>query len=569
MNTNYQESTFQHVLESLPLGLILLDTEGKISFCNVQAAQLLSMEVHQLVGQAAGSCWPPLATAIQAGLEQGQHSYGQEMRGTLAPLTIDLIPLEQGLLCLFKHQKQTRELSSGIHKEVEIILDSSFDGFWICDSQGTVLHLNKAAEKINDIKAKQIIGQKVEHLVFADLIDRSITMEVIKTGKPQTFAQHLKNGKKVLSTGNPVFDEQGKLSLIVVNERDITELNKLRYELEESYKQIEGYRSEIDSLQVRQKVFSKSLIRSEIMSRLFNLAIKAAHLDSTVVLQGETGVGSREFAQLIHHASPRKEKPFVYLDCTAIPESSLELELFGDERGEGFAHHSQPKIGFFELANGGTLMIDEIEALPLYIQTKIQHFLQNQRVTRVGGQVSHQVDIRIVVGTHENLESLVREKKFRKDLFLRLNIVPILLPPLRDRVEDIPPLIEHYLNKFNACSKTNKTIHPKAMDLLCCYRFPGNMLELANLIEQLVVLVAEDCITEEHLPAKIRIDASWLGGIKEQGWKLPEAVEKLEREMIQEALEKHPNQRQASKVLGIDQSTLSRKLKKYKIQLKA
>jgi len=460
----------------------------------------------------------------------------------------------------FKAQKE-------MMKQLDAIIDSSYDGLWICDHEGKVVRINKASEKINGIKADQVLGKKMEDLVREGLIDRSVTLEVLKNRTTVTIIQQLKNGKQLLVTGNPVLDDREEIFLVVVNERDITELNRLRNELEENRALAQGYRFEISQLQKRKGLLSMTLIRSESMHRVLNTAMKVAQVDSTVMIRGESGVGKGQISKLIHQTSPRKDSPFIRVDCGAIPESLIESELFGYEEGAFTGARAKGKPGLFELAEGGTLFLDEVGEIPLSVQVKLLRFLEENEVVRVGGSTAKRISARVISATHRNLEDMVKKREFREDLFFRMNVVPIRIPPLRERVEDIPPLIHFFLKQFNNRCSAKKAILPRVVDCLCRYPFPGNIRELANLVEQLVVLTPSDFIDLEDLPSHVRMEDSKMGyHLRRNGWNLPKVVEKTEREMIIRALKTFKSQRKAAGPLGIDQSTLARKVKRYGIR---
>jgi PAS domain S-box-containing protein len=446
------------------------------------------------------------------------------------------------------------------------IIDSSYDGLWICDYNGIVMRINRASERINEIDRKQVLGKKMEDLIKEGLIDRSVTLEVLKRRTTVTLIQQLKNGKQILITGSPIFNEQGKISMVVANERDITELNRLRYELEETRSLTSQYLSEINQLHSQNSLLSEINVRSKVMQKVFHTALKVAQVDSTVLIQGETGVGKGFFAKMIHRSSKRKDGPFIRVDCGAIPESLVESELFGYEEGAFTGARPKGKPGYFEMACGGTLFIDEVGELPLSVQVKLLRFLEDTEVIRVGGTTAHKMDARIIAATHRDLEEMVKAGKFRKDLFFRINIIPLLIPPLRERPEDIPPLINFFLDQFNKKSSTDKTITPRAVDSICQYSFSGNIRELANLMEQLVVLSPNESIDWEDLPAhvrseKARMDSRWKGNKMD----LHQAMREMEKELIVQAMKTFGVQRKAASALGINQSTLARKVKKLGI----
>ncbi|RJR46830.1 MAG: PAS domain S-box protein [Desulfobacteraceae bacterium] len=451
-------------------------------------------------------------------------------------------------------------------EQLNAIIDSSFDGLWICDGEGRVVRINKASEEINDIRAEQVLDRKMEDLVGEGLIDRSVTLEVLKKRAAVTIIQKLRNGKQVLVTGNPVFDKKGDIRMVVVNDRDITELNKLRKELEESRALSRRYQKELSHAHGKKGLFTDVVVRSESMQRVFETAIRVAEVDSTVLIGGESGVGKGLVARLMHTASKRREGPFIRVDCGAIPEPLIESELFGYQPGAFTGALQKGKPGYFEMAEGGTLFLDEVGELPRNIQVKLLRFMEDNEVVRVGGTNPKRVDARIIAATHRDLKEMVRSGSFRKDLYFRLSVVPIQIPPLRERREDIPPLIHLFLQKYNAKCSATKVLRPRAVDLICGYSFPGNIRELSNLLEQLVVLSPHEEIEREDLPSHLLLSQTNQAlPIAATGWNLRESVERLEKETLTLALRQFKSQRRAAGPLGLDQSTLARKIKKYGI----
>jgi transcriptional regulator with PAS, ATPase and Fis domain len=337
--------------------------------------------------------------------------------------------------------------------------------------------------------------------------------------------------------------------------------------LEESRALSKQYRRELSHIYQKKDLFADVVVRSERMHRVFDTALKVAGVDSTVLIQGESGVGKGLIARMIHQASKRKEGPFIRVDCGAIPEPLIESELFGYDAGAFTGALSRGKPGYFELAEGGTLFLDEIGELPKNTQVKLLRFIEDNEVIRIGGTHPKRIDARIVVATHRDLKAMVEGNQFRRDLFFRLNVVPLHIPPLRERAEDIPPLIHFFLQKYNLKCSTAKVIRPQAVDSLCGYSFPGNIRELANLMEQLVVLSPNQEIDREDLPSAVRIGQHYRAFQAEpDGWNLREQLDKVEKETLRRALKEFGSQRKAAGPLGIDQSTLARKIRKYGIR---
>ncbi len=305
---------------------------------------------------------------------------------------------------------------------------------------------------------------------------------------------------------------------------------------------------------------------SPLMKEVLRLAAKVAKTDATVLILGESGTGKEVLANLIYQLSPREGRPFLKINCAAIPEGLLESELFGHERG-AFTGADKAKPGLFELADRGTLFLDEIGDLPLALQAKLLRVLQDGTIRRVGGLKEIKVDVRIIAATNRDLEEMVKEGSFREDLFWRLNVFSLRLPPLRERKEDILPLARFFLEKF--AQKHGKEVHDfsrEALEALLSYHFPGNVRELENIIERAVILAENEIITKEDLPPLLKGDSGDIPSLL-QHLPLPEAVAYLEKERIQRAMkEAHGVKTKAAELLGISERVLRYKLAKYNLE---
>lgn len=315
------------------------------------------------------------------------------------------------------------------------------------------------------------------------------------------------------------------------------------------------------------KITTEAIIyQSPKMAELINLAARIAPSQATVLLQGETGTGKELFARLIHQLSPRSERALIAVNCAAIPETLLESELFGHERG-AFTGAVQRRLGRVEQAHGGTLFLDEISEIPLTIQVKLLRFLQEREFQRVGGERTLKADVRIISATHQDLEAMAKEGSFREDLLYRLNVVTLRIPPLRERREDLPLLIDNFIKRFaQENRKPIDAISREAKDLLVKYDYPGNVRELENIIERAVVISRGAILSREDLPfPETAVGAARAGTSKPET--LQEAVEDLERQMIKAALEEAGfNQTQAAGLLGMSERMLRYKLKKYRLK---
>ncbi len=301
--------------------------------------------------------------------------------------------------------------------------------------------------------------------------------------------------------------------------------------------------------------FEKIVGKSQEIRQVFDMIDDVARSNATVMITGESGTGKELVARAIHNRSPRKDKLFVAVNCAAIPENLLESELFGHERGS-FTGASQRQLGKFEIANGGTLFLDEISCLPLAMQAKLLRAIQEKEIERIGAGYTTPVDVRIIAATNSELRQAIKKYKFREDLYYRLNVIPIHLPTLRDRKEDVPLLANHFLHKYNReFGKKIKSIKPDAMDLLRNYNWPGNVRELENLIERLMVLTKGNSINSAHLPPEIKGELPCSSLPQEN--ELHKAVQKFEADFIRQALAKAGGKKgQAAKILGIHRNTL-------------
>ncbi|MFT9849288.1 sigma-54 interaction domain-containing protein [Aneurinibacillus sp. REN35] len=437
----------------------------------------------------------------------------------------------------------------------------SYDGIYVADANGYGVMVNEAYTRITDVGEEELIGKNLRELVKEGIISESVSLKVLKSGQPMTIVQRVK-GKEVLVTGNPVRNEEGVIEYIVTNVRDISELNHLKLELQQSRALTQKYVHEIEGFKIRDRVrllLDGMIAHSDKMMQVIRLVQKVACVDSTVLLLGESGVGKEVIAKLIHRVSDRAKKPMIKVNCAAIPKHLLEAELFGYEKGAFTGADSRGKPGLFEQAHGGTLFLDEIGDMPLDLQVKLLRVLQELEITRVGGTKSIQVDVRVLSATHQSLETMVQEGTFRQDLYYRLNIVPIKIPPLRERTEDIIPLAHFFLNRMNEKYGLDKLFHPEVLPLMEAYAWPGNIREMENLIERLAVTVDQREIRLCDFPSMLPLSDAQKDA---EGATLKERLEHVERDMIAQNLAQHKTTRKTAKILGISQSSLVKKMQK-------
>jgi transcriptional regulator with PAS, ATPase and Fis domain len=309
------------------------------------------------------------------------------------------------------------------------------------------------------------------------------------------------------------------------------------------------------------------IYKSKDMEDIVALAEKIAGSDATVLIQGESGVGKDIIAKLIHRCSLRKDKPFIKINCASIPENLMESELFGYEKGAFTGASENGKSGIFELANGGVLFLDEVGTIPIYLQPKLLRAIQEKEIIRVGGASYTPLDIRIIAATNIDLKAAIRNNTFREDLFYRLNVVPIMIPPLRKRKDDICPLAEHFLKVFNKKYNTTKKMDDQAMGALLHYRWPGNVRELENIVERLVITSRSDIITSLEVTNQFsEVDTEDLFFEDNLPQGLKGAVDRYEKKLIIENMKYYSRSQELADALKINKSTLTRKMKKYGIR---
>ncbi|MEA1960704.1 MAG: sigma 54-interacting transcriptional regulator [Bacillota bacterium] len=448
-------------------------------------------------------------------------------------------------------------------EEMQNTLAYSYDGILLTDAKGTILMANEAYIRISELPKDDIIGKNMQHFIDSGYLSRSCALMVLEGKKAITITHTDRPGKTIYVTANPIFDEKGSIKLVVTNVRDVTELHQLREDLEKAQQMEEMYYQQMKSNEGH--TFKDGLVAiSESMNNVLSLAIKISPVDVTVLILGESGVGKEVISKFIHDHSNRKSGPFVTINCGAIPEQLLESELFGYVGGAFTGASKNGKQGLFEAAEGGTLFLDEIGELPLNLQVKLLRVLETHEMTPVGSTKSIPFDARIIVATNKNLEEMVAAETFRDDLFYRLNVIQIRIPPLRERIADIAPLSMYFLHKFNLQYSQEKRMSHDLLRELEKHRWPGNIRELKNTIERLVVVsngtYLEICDLEgrrcKNKPQSKPVTVSEI-------MPLHDAIIEVEKQILQAALQKHSSTRQIADVVEIDQSTVVRKLKKY------
>jgi len=479
---------------------------------------------------------------------------------------IDIEYIIEGLLAKFDLSSVNEEIRNMIYELLHIFYHSE-DGIYVVDGDGISLRANPAFEEIAGVKVEELFNQDVKQLVKKGIFSRSAAAEAIEEKKVKTIVQEYANGKIGLVTSTPIKNHNGDVIRVISNIRDITELSKLYETLSAKERLIQKYSKILGETNLLET--NGIVAESESMLNTIKMARRVAEVDSNAIILGESGVGKGMIAKLIASMSNRFDKPFIAVNCSAIPEQLMESELFGYVEGAFTGANKGGKAGLVEAADGGILFLDEIGEMPLSLQPKLLTFLESKEITKVGATKAKSLNVRILTATNKNLLEMVKRGRFREDLYYRLNVIPITISPLRERREDILHITDHLLEMFNNRYKRNRKISNDVMNVFLDYSWPGNVRQLKNALERMVILSSDDIITVRDLPREILCanenDREILATAMEEmilPMSMPDKVMELESKLIEEALKRGGSIRNAAKLLGITSSALFRKLKK-------
>lgn len=443
---------------------------------------------------------------------------------------------------------------------MDAIVDTTPIGYVVTDASGNVLRMNPAHAKISGYALETMLGLSLADL---DKVEetKSACMKVIRSQKPVTEEQYCVNGRSYMVYAAPFFDRTGALKYTVCTMIDSTEVNIARQELHKNKKMNEALNLRIRQLEEQLAVQNLVIHKSVCMDEILDVCQKIAKFNSTVLITGESGTGKEVIAKYIYKCSSRKNAPYIKVNCASIPDNLMESEFFGYDPGAFTGANAKGKIGFVEMADHGTLLLDEVAELPLTVQSKLLRFLQEGEFYRIGGKSPIKTDVRIIAATNEDLEALVASGKFREDLYYRLNILPIRVPPLSERKEDIPVLVDYFVDQFNKQYQTNKHISNEVLHLMVQLEYKGNVRELSNVVERLLLLSGDEVVLEDALKI-LQPQGSVISGLSRQT-SLKELMEEYEKELLMKYIKVYKTATKTAQVLKTDQSTISRKLRKY------
>ncbi|CFW97189.1 PAS fold [Syntrophomonas zehnderi OL-4] len=567
------------VINSAYNPIVAIDKQGSIVIWNQAAEKMTNLNSKVVLGKFINEIIPE--SDLLKIVRTGESEYGVRLKiGSMTTITNrapiiknnEIIGAVAVLYDVSELEKVSRELEyvKELNAEMDAIIDSSFDGLYITDGNGMTIRINKAIKRITDLGENELLNKNMSELVDTGILSRSASLMVLEKKMPVTTSLTTITGKLLLVSATPVFDENGDICRIVTNVRDISELNRLKQKIE----QLEELKNhfEFQMNQMKIKLSGNLVFKDQHMERLVYQAVKVAEVDSTVLITGESGVGKELIAEIIHENSHRKNGPYIKLNCAAIPENLLESELFGYEAGAFTGARKGGKPGIFELAHEGTLLLDEIGDVPIHLQVKLLRVIQEREIIRIGGTRPIKVDVRIIAVTNQDLENMIRQGQFREDLFYRLNVIPLRIPSLRERREDIPLLAHYFINKYNRRYGLNKSLDPDIIDVLLKYDWPGNIRQLENLVERLVVTTGPDLIRLKNLPTSIMLEQHDKINheqpiIVNQIIPLKAAVETVEKLLLERTFTLVNSCHKAAEILEVNPSTISRKAHKYGMRL--
>jgi phosphotransferase system HPr (HPr) family protein len=572
---NNNTMTLEQVFSNIPNGIIATDENDVITIFNEEAERILNLSSGEVIGKDVDK------VIYQSKLKDINKSGKSELmvREVIndrillinrTPIMIDKI--SKGALAVFSDisnlEKVKNELKTvkELKERLQLILETVQDGICVMSSDGVITYVNRAYLRILSEKEENILNKNIR-----DISPDGVRRRVLETGKSVVGALSYKeNDVTIVCNVNPIIVD-GEITGVVSVIKNITEVKKLSEKLNKASAKAEYLEEELFRTKKPDLAFSKYIGYSGKVLDALATASKAAKTNTTVLIRGESGTGKELIAEGIHYGSKNAKGPFVRVNCAAIPQNLLESELFGHEKGS-FTGAIKRKLGKFELAQNGTIFLDEIGEMDKSMQAKILRVIQEKEFQRVGGEETIKVNVRIIGATHRNLEEMVRTMEFREDLYYRLNVIPIFLPPLRERRQDIAPLLEHFINKISKnIGKNISLVKNDAMEALLNYSWPGNVRELENLVERLVALNENQVIDLDDLPSYMRQDRP----MKQEKAHVTSIIEddilplkEYEKIIIEKALKRYGSYNAAGKVLGLTHKTVAAKARQYGIEKK-
>lgn len=561
--------TTEEIFHNIANGIIVTDQADRVILFNSFAERLFQMTSDNVIGEQFTVLLPDLGSALKTDVPEAMIRKvinNQVLLITRRPLLIDgkargTIIILQNISSLEKVKGELKEVKE-LKERLQLILKYVQDGICVMDKQGVVNYVNDAYLKILKLNRSDVIGKNI-----SELSPHGVRQTVLKTGHCVKNKIIKKNDDvMIISNVSPIVvdgEQVGAISIV----KDFREIQQLTEKLNRVTSRAEYLEEELIRSRNPEKIFSDFIGKSGKIIDALSVALKAARTKATIMIRGESGTGKEMIAKGIHYASSYSKGPFIRVNCASIPENLFESELFGHEKGS-FTGAVSRRLGKFELAQHGTIFLDEIGELNIHMQAKILRVLQEKEIQRIGSETVQKLDIRIIAATNRDLEEMVKQGDFREDLYYRLNVIPIYLPPLRERKQDIALLVEYFMNRFKKDrERPILGISNDAMESLLAYTWPGNVREIENLFERLFTLVDNDYIEAEDLPAYIR--GKKLNGQHVQHDLVTSdnvlPMEDYEKEIIKKALKKYGSCNAAGKALHLNHKTVAAKARKYNL----
>ncbi|TCP30620.1 transcriptional regulator with PAS, ATPase and Fis domain [Scopulibacillus darangshiensis] len=571
---NQNINLLKTMLTSIPMGIFVIDSDQKIINFNESGLNMIKSSSQQIKHASAHSIFNKdhIETVLNTGKTLLNQVHVTEHVGILVDYSPIISPEGKvdGLIVIVQDLPMVEDMAMEIeyvkdlNRDLNAILSTIYDEILVVNNKGELLRYSEhIIPEFWESDLKGYVGKNILELEREGNFNPSVARLVLEQKKKVSVVQETRHGKKVLAVGNPVFDDDGDIHRIVIASRDITETTELKTKLKEMQKISNKYKEELESFKSHDEALKKIIYCSPKMEKLMAQVKKVSDFSSTVLILGESGVGKELIAESIHKLGQRAHHPFLKINCGAIPENLLESELFGYIKGAFTGANANGKTGYFQKADKGVLFLDEVSEMPLQLQVKLLRVLQEKEVVPIGSTSPVNIDLQIIAATNRHLEDMVKQGTFREDLFYRLNVIPMKVPPLRERPEDVPLLAFHFLQELNERYHKDCHFSPDGLDLLEVHSWPGNIRELQNLVERLFVTTEDETINAEFVSRFIKI--------KTKGYKKPiitdiyplqEAQDCVEEQLILLAMKKYKTTTKAAKALGISQSSVSRKYQK-------
>ncbi|WP_027364888.1 sigma-54 interaction domain-containing protein [Desulfotruncus alcoholivorax] len=566
----------QNIYDSTSNAVLAVNRSGIIIYCNRQVEKFLELPTGKIVGRHVKDFFP--TTGLLEVIKSGQPQTGARLslnNGTYLSNRNPIIVNGKivGAVAVFQDvteiQNVIDELTTNNEKITELkemltnILELSSDGIVAVNRDYIITMASQAFASFFNKKVDEIIGQHVKKVYGNPIFPKAM-----ETGKPEYGYVTTLNGHEIIANRLPI-KKNDKIvgALGIVAFKNISDLYALSEKINNLHDQLDFYKDELKRAQRSKFTFDQIIGKNPAFVALKKTARRVARNQSTILIRGESGTGKELFAHAIYTESERKHGPFIKVNCAAIPENLLESELFGYKEGAFTGAKKGGHTGKFELAHKGIIFLDEIGDMPLLMQAKLLRVLQEKEIERLGDTKPKRIDVRVIAATNRNLEEMVAKGEFRSDLYYRINVVSLNIPPLRERIEDLDLLLQHFIERFNKQFGLRVTgIDPEAMTILRNHRWPGNIRELENVVERAFNILEGNTVNKEHLPLYL-LSAQKYRGLNNRGG-LHQLIEEIEREAIIDALKTcDGNKNQAVALLGISRAGLYKKLKRYKLEI--